>query len=95
MTFAINAHVNRVTGLTPFYLMYDREPIILLHIIVRLPHPKALEPQDFIRTRALAMARRLIYTKENYSTYYKRTAASYTASSLIGEPPHLDKIVWV
>ena len=60
VTFAINAYINRVTGLTPFYLMYGREPIIPLHTIVGLPQPEVLEPQDFVQTRALAMARSLI-----------------------------------
>ena len=94
MTFVINAHANCVTGLTPFYLIYGREPTIPLHTIVQLPQLEALEPQDFIRTRALAMARSLIYAKENYDTYYRRAVATYMARSPIGEPPHLDKLVW-
>ena len=94
VTFAINANVNRVTGLTSFYLMYRREPTIPVYTIVGLPQPEALEPQDFDRTRALAMARNLVIAQENYETYYRRAAATYTARSPIGEPPHLDKLVW-
>ena len=91
---AINVHVNRVTGLTPFYLIYGRGPIIPLYTIVGLPQPEVLEPQDFVISRALAMARSLVYTKENYNTHYKSTAAAYTARSPIGEPPHLNKLEW-
>ena len=93
-TFAINSHVNRVMGLTPFYLMYGREPTISLHTIVGLPQPEALEPQDFARTRALAMARNLVIAQENYDTCYRRAVSTYTARSPMGEPPHLDKLVW-
>ena len=88
MTFAINTNVNRVTGMTPFYLMYGREPSIPLHTIVGLPQPEALEPEDFAKTRTLAMARSLVIAKENYETYYRRAAATYKAKS-----PHLDKLL--
>ena len=47
ITFAINANINRTMGLTPFYLMFGREPKIPLHTIVGLPQPEVLEPQDF------------------------------------------------
>ena len=94
ITFAIDANVNRTTGLTPFYLMFGREPMILLHKIVRLPQPEALEPQDFTWTRALAMTRYLMFAEENFNVYYKRKAATYKAKSLIGDPPHLHKLVW-
>ena len=57
ITFAINANVNRTTGFTPFYLMFGREPNIPLHTIVGLPQPEALEPQDYVRTRMLALTR--------------------------------------
>ena len=60
VTFTINVYINRVTGLTPFYLMYGREPIIPLHTIVGLPHLEVLEPQDLVQTCALAMDRSLI-----------------------------------
>ena len=75
--------------------MYGRKPSIPLHTIVGLPQPKALEPEDFARTWTLAMARSLVIAKENYETYYRRAAATYKARSPIGEPPHLDKLVWV
>ena len=45
--FPINANINRTMGLTPFYLMFGREPAIPLHTIVRVPQLEALEPQDF------------------------------------------------
>ena len=80
--------------MTPFYLMYGRESSIPLHTIVGLPQPKAFGPEDFARTRTLAMARSLVIAKENYETYYRRAAATYKARSPIGEPPHLDKLVW-
>ena len=67
----------------------------LLHTIVGLPQPKALEPEDFARTRTLAIARSLVIAEENYETYYRRAAATYKARSPIGEPPLLDKLVWV
>ena len=79
ITFTINENVNRTTGLTPFYLIFGREPMIPLHTIVGLPQLEALEPQDF--TRVLAMARHLTFTEENYNVYYKRTAATYKAKS--------------
>ena len=69
ITFTINANVNHNTGLTPFYLMFGREPMIPLHTIVGLPQPEALEPQDFAWTRALAMARHLTFAEENYNVY--------------------------
>ena len=94
VNFATNANVNQVTGMTPFYLMYRREPSIPLHTIVGLPQPEALEPQDFARTCILAMARNLVIAQENYDTYYKRAAATYMARSPIEEPPHVDKLVW-
>ena len=62
--------------------------------LVGLPQPEALEPEDFARTRTLAMARSLVIAEKNYETYYRRAAATYKARSLIGEPPHLDKLVW-
>ena len=83
IAFAINANVNHTTGLTPFYLMFGREPMIPLHTIVGLPQLKALEPQDFVQTHALAMARQLTFTEENYKVYYKQTVATYKAKSLI------------
>ena len=63
--------------MTPFYLMYGREPSIPLHTIVSLPHPEALEPEDFTRTCTLAMDRNLMIDKENYETYYRRAAVTY------------------
>ena len=83
-----------LTGLTPFYLMYGREPTIPLCTIIGLPQPEALEPQELVRTHALAMARSYVYAKENYYTYFKLTAATYTTRSPIEEPPHIDKLVW-
>ena len=74
--------------------MLGREPMIPLHTIVGLPQLETLEPQDFTRTRALAMARHLTFAEENYNVYYKRTAATYKAKSPIGDPPHLHKLVW-
>ena len=65
MTFAINVNVNRVMGMTPFYLMYGREPSIPLHTIVGLPQPEALEPEDYARTRTLAMGRSLVIAERN------------------------------
>ena len=85
--FAINANINCTTCFTPFYLMFGREPTIPLHTIVGLPQPEALEPQDFARTCTLAIARQLTFAQENYNAYYKRTAATYKAKSLIGDPP--------
>ena len=32
--------------------------------------------------------------QDNYETYYRRAAATYKARSPIGEPLHLDKLVW-
>ena len=40
------------------------------------------------------MARNLVIAEENYETYYRRDAATYKARRPIGEPPHLDKLVW-
>ena len=74
--FAINANVNRTMGLTPFYLMFGREPTMPLQKIVRMSHLEALEPQDLAQTHALAMARQLTFADENYNVYYKRTAAT-------------------
>ena len=74
--------------------MYGREPSIPLHTIVGLPQPKALEPEDYARTLTLAMVRSLVIAEKNYETYYRRAAATYKARSPIGEPPHLDKLVW-
>ena len=54
----------------------------------------ALEPENFARIRTLAMARSLVIAEENYETYYRRAAATYKARSPIGEPLHLDKLVW-
>ena len=71
ITFAINSNINRTTGFTSFYLMFGREPNIPLHTIVRLPQPEALEPQDFVRTRMLAMARNLMQVRKNYNVYYR------------------------
>ena len=88
ITFAINANINRTTGFTPFYLMFGCDLSIPLHTIVGLPQPEALELQDFVRTRMLAMTRYLLQVKENYNAYYRRTASTYKAKSLIGEPPH-------
>ena len=34
-----------------------------------------------------------MFAQENYSAYYKRTAAPYKAKSLIGGPPHLNKLL--
>ena len=93
ITFAINANINRTMGLTPFYLMFRREPMIPLHTIVGLPQPEALEPQDFVRTCTLAMARQLTLVRENYNAYYRQTAVTYKAKSLTGDPPHLYKLV--
>ena len=94
ITFTINANINHTTDLTPFYLMLGREPMIPLYTIVGLPQPEALEPQDYAWTRALAMARHLTFTEENYNVYYKRTEATYKAKSPIGDPQHLHKLVW-
>ena len=93
ITFAINSNVNRTTGFTPFYLMFGREPHIPLHTIVGRPQPEALEPQDFVRTHMLAMARELLWVRENYDVYYRRTVVTYKAKSPIGDPPHLHKRV--
>ena len=93
ITFAINSSINRTTGFTPFYLMFGREPNIPLHTIVGLPQPEALEPQYFIRTHMLVMARNLMQVRENYNAYYRQTAATYRAKSPIGDPPHLHKLV--
>ena len=71
ITFAINSNINRTTGFTPFYLMFGQEPNIPLHTIVRLPQPEALEPQDFVMTWMLVMARNLMQVRENYNTYYR------------------------
>ena len=86
ITFAINTNINCTTGLTPFYLMFGREPMIPLHTIVGLPQPEALEPQDFVQIHALAMARQLTLPQENFNAYYRRTAATYKAKSPIGDP---------
>ena len=94
ITFAINANVNITTGFTPFYLMFGREPHIPLHTIVGLPQPEELEPQDFVKTRMLAMNRDLLRVRDNYNVYYRRTASTYKAKSPIGDPPHLNKQVW-
>ena len=94
ITFAINANINRMTGFTPFYLMFGCEPSIPLHTIVGLPQPEALEPQDFVKTHMLAMTRDLLRVNENYNAYYRRTATTYRAKSLIGDPSHLNKRVW-
>merc|ERR1711867_173043 len=94
ITFAINANVNWTTGFTPFYLMFGREPNIPLHTIVGLPVPEALEPQDFVRTHMLAMARDMLRVRENHNVYYRRTAVTYRAKSPIGDLPHLPKLVW-
>ena len=67
--FAINSSINHTTGFTPFYLMFGREPNIPLHTIVGLPQPEALEPQDYVRTHMLAMARKLMQVRENYNAY--------------------------
>ena len=56
VTFTINTNINHTAGLTPFYLMFGREPAIPLHTIVGLLQPEALEPQNFTQTHALAMA---------------------------------------
>ena len=69
--------------MTPFYLMYGREPSIPLHTIVGLPQPEALEPEDYARTRTLAMGRSLVITEKNYETYYRRAAAIYKVRSPI------------
>ena len=90
----INSNINCTTGFTPLYLMFGQEPNIPLHTIVGLPQPEALEPQDFVRTRMLAMARNLMQVRENYNAYYRLTAATYRAKSPIGDPPHLHKLVW-
>ena len=74
--------------------MFGQEPNIPLHTIVGLPQLEALEPQDFVRTRMLEMARNLMQVRENYNTYYRQTAATYRAKSPIGDPPHLHKLVW-
>ena len=95
ITFTIYSYVNKTTSFTPFYLMFGREPNIPLHTIVGLPQPEVLEPQDFVRTRMLAMARDLMQVRENYNVYYRRTAVTYRAKSLIGDPSNLHKLVWV
>ena len=69
--FSISAKMNHITGFTPFSLMFGREPTIPLHGIVGLPQPEKLEAQDFVRMRALAMARQLTFIQENYNAYYK------------------------
>ena len=74
--------------------MIGREPNIPLHTIVGLPQPEALEPQDYVRTRMLALTRDLLRVRENYNVYYRHTASTYKAKSPIGEPPHLNKRVW-
>ena len=94
ITFTINSNVNRTIGFTLVYLMFGREPNIPLQTIVGLPQPEALEPQDFVRTRMLAMTRDLMQVRENYNVYYRRTSTTYRAKSPIGDPPHLHKLVW-
>ena len=42
----------------------------------------------------LAMIRHLMQVRENYNTYYRRTAATYRAKSPIGDLLHLHKLVW-
>merc|ERR1712082_101438 len=42
----------------------------------------------------LAISRDFLRGRDNYNVYYRCTATTYKAKSLIGEPPHLNKRVW-
>ena len=46
VALGIDANIKCTTRLTPFYLMFGREPAIPPCTIVGLPQPEALEPQD-------------------------------------------------
>ena len=48
----------------------------------------------FAQKHALDMARQWMFAQENYNVYYKWTADTYEAKGPIGDPPHLNKLVW-